>query len=112
MPTMTDVRTLAASETVNNVLAGKTNEFLAEDSVVRVGMNSDTVGQFFSLLIGDVNVVNDQEMGVAATAFPKDPDDIIVDDVGQQGDRLVLGVRNSSAVATPIIRTLVKVTPT
>lgn len=114
MPTMTDRRSVAPNTTVANILSGKTNEFLSEDSVVRVGSVAATGGNgvFLSLLIGDVVVVNDQEIGVTAVAdnFPRDPEDIIIDDVGAAGDRLVLSLRNSTAGAI-VVHTVVKTTP-
>jgi len=114
MPTMTDVRSVAANTTVANILAGKTNEFLTADSIVRVGAVAAAAGagMFMSLLIGDVVIVNDQELGLAsvAGAMPRDPEDIVVDDVGQAGDRLVMSLRNSTALAI-VVQSLVKTTP-
>ena len=112
MPTMSDVRSVAANATIANALSGKTNEFLTADSIVRLGVTGDVAGLFCSLLIGDVVVVNDQEVGINITAggLPQDPDEIIVDDVGQAGDRLVLTLRNSTAGAI-VSKIILKTTP-
>ena len=112
MPQMSDVRSVAANTTVANVLQGKTNEFLTGDSVVRVGATASAAGIFMSLLIGDVVVVQDQEIGVniVAGGLPQDPEEIIVDDVGEAGDRMVLSLRNSTAGAITT-QVVVKTTP-
>lgn len=108
MPTMTDVRSVAANATVANVMSGKTNEFLPVDSVVRVGVNASAVGLFASVLIQEKVVLEDQEVS-SINRMPQDPEDIILEEVGLAGDRIIIKLRNSTAGAITAF-TLVKTT--
>lgn len=108
MPTMTDVRSVAANTTIANVLQGKTNEFLPANSLVRVGVNASAVGLFSSVLIQEKVILEDQEVS-SQNRIPIDPDDIILEEIGLAGDRIIVKVRNSTGVAITA-QTLVKTT--
>lgn len=109
MPMMSDVRSVAANSTVENVLTGKLHEFLNAASVVRLFITGSAAGLFASLLVSGESFLQDQEVS-AANRFPLIPDDFTVDAGGFQGDRLVLSLRNSTGAAITA-RTLVEVRP-
>jgi len=109
MPIMTDVRSVAANSTVANVLSGKSNEFLSEDSQVQIGVAGSVVGLFYSVIIGNRNVVEDQEAS-SINRMPQIPQDVVVDEVGLAGERLVVKLRNSTAGAITGF-TMVRTTP-
>jgi len=108
MPTMTDVRSVAANASVANVLSGKTNEFLPANSLVRVGITAAVVGLFATVLIQEKVILEDQEIANNAL-MPIDPDDIILEEIGLAGDRIIVKLRNSTGAAI-ITKTLVKTT--
>ena len=110
MPVLSDVRSVAANSTVENILSGKTQEFLANDSGLRIGITGGGAGMFCTILIGDQVIVDDQETS-SATNFPIDPDDFYYEGGGLAKDRLVIKLRNSTGGALTA-RTLIKITPT
>ncbi len=111
MPLMTDRRSVAANSTVDNVLAGKIDEFLKMNSLVRLFANAEAVGLNVSLIVGNQVVLDDQEVPAraAGTSIVK-PDDFVVETGGLAGDRMILRLRNTTAGAI-IARTQVEVTP-
>ena len=111
MPIMTDRQSVAANSTVNNVLAGKLEEFLKRPSAVTLYANAEAVGLQVSLIIGSQVVVDDQEIPnrAAGTAIVK-PDDFIAQAGGLGGDRMILRLRNTTGAAI-ITRTQVETTP-
>lgn len=109
MSVMTDVRSVAANASVENILAGKLHEFLPEASIVTVAVAAAAVGMFASCLIGGESVVNDQEVS-DSNRFPISPDDIFVQGAGFGGDRLLVGLRNSTAGAI-VVKTQVTIEP-
>ena len=98
MPRMTDVRSVGANSTVENVLAGKLHEFLSTRSLVRLMCVAGAVGLRVSLLIGGEALVQDQEIS-GANRFPIYPDDIVAEGAGFGGDRITVSVRNTTAAA-------------
>ena len=98
MQTMTDRREVAANTTVSNVLTGKLHEFLAQNSIIRVGATAEAIGGNISVLVGNETFVQDQELG-AQNRFPLDPDDFYVDAAGVAGDRILVSVRNTTGAA-------------
>lgn len=95
---MTDVQSVGANATVENVLAGKLHEFLSVRSLVRVMATAAAVGLNLSVLIGGEALVQDQEMS-DANHFPVYPDDISVEGAGYPGDRITVSVRNTTGAA-------------
>lgn len=98
MPRMTDVRSVAANSTVENVLTGKIHEFLPVNSLVRAMLVAAAVGLRATLIIGNEVLVNDQEVS-GANRFPVYPDDVMVEGAGFSGDRIVLSLRNTTGGA-------------
>ena len=111
MPVMTDRRTVAANATVDNVLAGKLDEFLRENSIVTLYAAAEAVGVNLSLLVGNEVAFDDQEIGnKAAGVALVVPDDFLVTAGGLAGDRMVLRLRNTT-VGPIIVRTRMETTP-
>lgn len=98
MNRMTDVRSVAANTTVDNVISGKIHEFLTQPSRVRLAIQGSAAGLRCSLLVGGESFIQDQEIG-SANRFPLLPDDIAGEAAGFKGDRVVLQIRNTTAGA-------------
>jgi hypothetical protein len=112
MPVMTDYnRSIAANVTVDNIVAGKLDEFLRIDSIVSVYAVAQAVGVRMTVLIGAEAAIDDQELvaRAAATAVII-PDDFVVNSAGFNGDRLIIRLRNTTAGAI-IVNTRVETTP-
>lgn len=98
MPRMTDVRSVAANATVENILSGKLHEFLSSPSRIRVASVASAAGLRISILLGNYVAVQDQELS-DANVFPRFPDDIVAEAAGFRSDRLVIQLRNTTAGA-------------
>ena len=111
MPTIYNNTDIATTVTVANLIAGEINEFLGADSVVRLGALSELTGMLITFIIDDVIIVNGQFVPVGgANVPPQDPENVIVEDGGEQGDRMVLSATNNNAAANEITF-FIKVTP-
>jgi len=113
MPTERFAFSVAAGAVVANAIAGSQFEFLATVSRVQLYVTQDPAD------LGEVEVFFGQEIqlpnsviGEAAAAVrgPIIPDDLVVDDVGAPGDRLVIRLTNPSGAAA-VIRGLLKIDP-
>lgn len=98
MPIMTDRQSVLANATVGNVLTGKLHEFLSRPSVVRVYGTASAVGLNITFLLGGRSIMQDQEIS-SQNRMPIVPDDIVCQGVGNQGDRLILSLRNTTGGA-------------
>ncbi len=101
MPTLTDVRSVAANAKVDNVLSGKVYEFMPFDGEVRFGIVASAVGMRATVISGSDVLQDDQEVS-AANRFPLDPDDFALTDVAGAGERLVVGLRNTTGAAITV----------
>lgn len=112
MPVMTDAnRSVAANTTVDNVLAGKQEEFLRANSTVNLHAVAQAVGVRMTLLIGGESALDDQEIGArAATITTIVPDDFVVAAAGFTGDRMILRIRNTTGAAI-IVHSRLETTP-
>jgi len=108
MSQMSDRQSVAANATVTNALSGKKDEFIRENSLVRAAVTAAAVGLFFTLIVGDEMVVEDQE-AADTNAAPVDPDDF-VSTTGLPGDRVIIKYRNSTGAAI-VARAQVKIDP-
>ena len=109
MPFMTDSRSIAANTTVDNILDGKTHEFLAYNAMIQLAMTGGGSDVFVTMHAGDHLLVDAQEIS-DGTAFPVIPDDVLVTDAGAAGERCVLKVENRNAAAR-VVRTRINTTP-
>jgi hypothetical protein len=95
---MTDSQSVAANTTIQNVLAGKSREFVSEPSVVTLSATGSAIGLFVTFIIGEEIVVDDQAIPLT-NRFPIVPDDTVAQGGAFPGDRLVVKVRNSTGGA-------------
>ena len=98
MSAMTDVRSVAANATVDNVLTGKIFEFAPTNAVASLLASASAVGMRISFIIGNEVQLDDQEIS-SANRFPLNPDDYMARGGALKGDRLVLRLRNTTAGA-------------
>ncbi len=112
MPVMTDYnRSVPLNGTVDNVLAGKLDEFLRMDSIVTLHAVAQAVGVRVSLVIGGEVAMDDQELVARAGATAVIiPDDFVVSSAGFNGDRLILRLRNTTGAAI-IVQSRLETTP-
>lgn len=109
MPLITDVRSIAASTRVDNVLDGKTHEFLRVNSSVQLEMTSSVEDCFITFFTGNDLHIDAQEIS-QANRFPIIPDDVVIVVAGRAADRIVLTVDNRNALAN-VVRTKVTHNP-
>lgn len=114
MPTIPFAVVVPIGGVIANTLAGNQFEFLARPSRVQIYMTQDPAD------LADVEVFFGQEIEATAapvrTALnagegPIIPEDLLVDDIGAPGDRLVVRLTETGGVATAVVRGLVKITP-
>jgi len=114
MPNFRVTSTLAAGGQVANMLAGSPFEFVPRDSKVAIGLASDG---FDVLLQATVTFGSELEIQNAVIAQetgggvgPRIPDNIIVDDVAEAGDRLVIEL-NNAGLAVRVVTAIVRILP-
>lgn len=95
---MTDVRSVGANATVDNILAGKIYEFAAQNSIASLLATASAAGLRVSFIIGNEVQIDDQEIS-SANRFPLTPDDFLTRGGALKGDRLVVRLRNTTAAA-------------
>lgn len=112
MPVMTDYnRSVAANTTVDNILAGKLDEFLRVNSQIGLHAIAQAVGVRYSLIIGGETALDDQEINARAGATATIvPDDFVCDAAGFAGDRVIIRIRNTTGAAI-IVNTRVELSP-
>ncbi len=101
MPYLSDFQDIGIAGIVNNVLDGKFNRVLQENSKVSVAMTSELVSQFATVIVGRELLVDAQEIP-ATNASPRNPEDIIAQTVGRAGEEVIIGVRNGNAAANEV----------
>lgn len=109
MPVMQRETSIPANAAVENVLSGSAFEFLRGNAVVSAGIVGAAAGLVANMQSGADIVLEESPLAVK-TNFPSIPDEMFYNDVGVQGDRLVVRIRNTTG-APIIARTLVQVTP-
>lgn len=110
MPVIQKLTSIPANGSVENVLSGSAFEFLRGNAVVSVGVTAQATGLVANIQSGADIVLEESPLQIKANSFPIIPDEMYYNDVGVQGDRLVIRVRNTTGA--PIdARTIVQVTP-
>jgi len=112
MPFLSDNRTLAAGAVVANVLDGKFNRVLQENSKVTVAQVCD--GDVAStIIIGRELLMDDQLTLIESVAggSPRNPEDIIAQSVGRAGEEVIVKVRNTDAANAQTVKTNVYIEP-
>jgi len=98
MPFLSDLTDLATTVVVANVLEGKFNRVLQENSKVSIALTSELVSMFATVIVGRELLVDAQEIA-ATNAGPRNPEDIIAQTVGRAGEEVIIGFRNANAAA-------------
>lgn len=98
MPTMTDVRSVAANTRTANILAGLPFEFVVRPSIIRVYAAAAAVGLNLDLLVGGESIVADSEIS-GANRFPIRNEDLLAEHGGLNGERLFIALRNTTGAA-------------
>lgn len=98
MPVIQKKVSVAAGASNENAFQGSAFEFLNRNSVVSMGVQASVAGCFVTIQSGSDIVLEESEAAVG-TAYPRIPDEMFYNDVGQQGDRLVCRLRNPTGGA-------------
>lgn len=98
MPYLSDFRDNAAAAVVANLLDGKFNRVLQENSKVSVAMTSELDSLFTTVIVGRELLVDAQEVP-NTNAAARNPEDIIAQTVGRAGEEVIVGIRNGNAAA-------------
>ena len=106
---MTDKRSILTGVTTTNILSDKIAERLLENSVIRVYATSDKDLVNMQFLVGDGAAVDGQEISDRGAAIERDKD-LMDEEVGETGDKLILRYTNGNA-GTAIVRTRVEIEP-
>lgn len=109
MPVIQKEVTIAANDVVDNILSGSSFEFLRSNAVVSIGLTGSGSGLVANIQSG-ADIILEESPLLVKTSMPTIPDDMYYNDVGVQGDRLVIRVRNTSGAAL-IVRNVTQVTP-
>ena len=109
MGVMTDTQSVGANTTIDNILSGKTEEFLREPSSIRVAITGGGSDVHVTLIIGNEMIIDAQQVN-PATTWPIFPDNFLAEGVGDVGERVVLRVENRNA-SPRIVNTMVSTDP-
>ena len=108
MPAIQKEVSVAGGGTVENALSGSAFEFLRRNAVVSAGVTAAVTGTFVTIQSGG-DIVLEESPSFVQASFPRVPDEMVYNDVGVQGDRLVIRLRNPTG-APVIMRVLVQIT--
>lgn len=108
MPVIQKEISVGAGATVENALSGSAFEFLRRNAIVSMGVTAAATGTFVTIQSG-ADIVLEESPTYVKTSFPTIPDEMAYNDVGVQGDRLVVRLRNPTGGAV-IMRILCQVT--
>ncbi len=111
MPSIRDVTNVGVGAVIANILAGSEFEFIPVPAQITVAMATDgddmtcdiTFGNTIQLQAGSI------PRAPVANTGPRLPDDVIISDVADAGDRLVVRLRGGAAALD--VRTLVRIVP-
>lgn len=110
MQTMTSVDAVASQTVIDNILSGKTAEFVTRPSGISLAITGGGDSVFATLIIGNEIVVDAQELP-ETTTFPILPDNLFAEGAALPGERIVLRVENRHATVSRTVRTLIRVNP-
>jgi len=109
---------VAISSTVANALAGSPFEFVGRDSRVAIALGVTYTGTLpegavlSTITFGsELQLQSGSVPGIVALTSPTLPDNVIVDDVAQAGDRLVIELVNNDASDVAPVKGIVRILP-
>lgn len=109
MPVIQKEISVPANDVVDNALSGSAFEFLRQNAVVSMGVTGQSAGLTVNIQSGADIVLEESDVFVKAN-YPIIPDEMFYNDVGVQGDRLVIRIRNTTGAAIDA-RVIVIVSP-
>lgn len=109
MPVIQKEVTVPANDSIENVLSGSAFEFLRSNSVVSIGVTAAATGVVVNIQSG-ADIVLEETAAYIKTNFPVIPDEMYYNDVGVQGDRLVVRLRNTTGAGI-VARVIAQVSP-
>jgi len=98
MAMMTDTQSVGGNAVVQNAVAGKSQEFIKEPSVVSLSATGSAIGLFMTFIVGEEVIIEDQAIPLT-NRFPIVPDDTLASGGGFPGDRVIVKIRNSTGGA-------------
>jgi len=98
MPMIMIESSIAAGAVNNNLVSGSAYEFARSRQIVSLGVVQSATGMFCTIQSG-ADIVAEEFSLPILTTYPIIPDNMYFTDVMEQGDRLVLRVRNPTAGA-------------
>ena len=107
MPVIQKEVSVPANGAVENALSGSAFEFLRANAVVSMGVTAAATGVVVNIQSGADVILEETEVFIK-TNFPIIPDEMYYNDVGVQGDRLVVRLRNTTGAAI-IARVIVQI---
>jgi hypothetical protein len=108
MPVIQREVSVPANGTIENLYSGSAFEFLRGNSVISIGVAAAATGIVMNIQSG-ADIVLEEATAPILTRYPIIPDEMYYTDVGQQGDRVVTRVRNTTGAAI-IVRTICQIT--
>ncbi len=109
MPFLSDNQDVLTTVVVDNVLDGKFNRVLQENSKVTIAMTASLVDGFGTIVVGRELLMDGQEIPDTA-GTPRNPEDIVAQTVGRVGEEIIVKIRNANAL-TNTLRTHVYIEP-
>ena len=98
MPMIMIESSIAAGAVNNNLVSGSAYEFARSRQIVSLGVVQSATGMFCTIQSG-ADIVAEEFSLPILTTYPIIPDNMYFTDVMEQGDRLVIRVRNPTAGA-------------
>ena len=121
MPNFSFFNSVATTSRVANALDGSPFEFVGRDSRVAialgcayvVGANQPDPGTVVTTITfgSELQLQTGAVPGIAALTSPTLPDNVVVDDVAQAGDRLVVELVNNDVTDAALINGIVRILP-
>lgn len=95
MPLILEEQSIAAGATVD-LFANSIFRYLPWNASVNIGINQAATGCLATVLSGADTLLQESQLPIA-TAYPKVPDEMYLQDVAAQGELLTANVRNTTA---------------
>lgn len=109
MPMILKETSIAAGATNENIVSGSAFEFARQRQVVSIGLTQSATGMLANIQGGADIIVEEFSLPIA-TRYPVIPDEMYFTDVLEQGDRLVVRVRNPTGGALTV-RAVIQISP-
>lgn len=98
MPMIMKETSIAAGAVNDNLVSGSAFEFAKTRQVVSIGIGQSATGMFATLQAG-ADIIAEEFSPPILTRYPIIPDEMYFTDAMEQGDRLVIRVRNPTGGA-------------